>query len=639
MYDLGGGTFDVSLIRMTQDSIEVLVVRGDHRLGGADWDARLLDHLVEQTIAQCGDDSLRDDEPMLQELRMRAEEMKKALSSAESKTQIVRYTGVPAKITVTRAQFEEMTADLLDETIRITRRTLDDAEERYSGITQQISEVLLVGGSSKMPAVRAALNKQFGWDPKLTDPDLAVAKGAALYAARLLRNAGQFDEARYVQEFIKKLRGARSLPDDLLARYAITLPATDPEIAARLKAVRVYWNKASGGSTHAAQAAKLCRAEDERLRAKHGASMEKRAFWEQQQARSRSAAQAAITSLADELRRRYGQLGVVTAGTVDGFAARLGLTRADALQAVKQAGVALVEGVSLPQSRPFPAFEALLKNMSECAAGSVPELVHPGAGPFSLVGRYACTNHPGKRLDVLAVDAQIAEADKRAISATENARREALKILRRACKDGVDLRDVALYHLVMVAKEYVPLSMNMAAAELQKAGLERHDAAVIAVVLADQNAANSVAGVNRVRDLLTSGRLNEARQTALSLPADSPQREDAIKVVDAARERLEALLAEARRAVAVPDEVRAVALLREAAVISAEDAEEALAAVPQPPPAELRAVCDGNTVKLFWQPAPGHDDTTSYVATRTQAGRPRAPATALPCTAARPAVA
>ena len=183
VYDLGGGTFDVSLIRMTQDSIEVLVVRGDHRLGGADWDARLLDHLVEQTIAQCGDDSLRDDEPMLQELRMRAEEMKKALSSAESKTQIVRYTGVPAKITVTRAQFEEMTADLLDETIRITRRTLDDAEERYSGITQQISEVLLVGGSSKMPAVRAALNKQFGWDPKLTDPDLAVAKGAALYAA------------------------------------------------------------------------------------------------------------------------------------------------------------------------------------------------------------------------------------------------------------------------------------------------------------------------------------------------------------------------------------------------------------------------------------------------------------------------
>ena len=114
----------------------------------------------------------------------------------------------------------------------------------------------------------------------------------------------QFDEDRYVQEFIKKLRGARALPDDLLARYAITLPATDPEIAAQLKAVRAYWNKASSGSSHTAQAAKLCRAEDERLRGKHGAKMETRTWWEAQQAQSRSAAQAAITSLADELRQQ-----------------------------------------------------------------------------------------------------------------------------------------------------------------------------------------------------------------------------------------------------------------------------------------------------------------------------------------------
>jgi molecular chaperone DnaK len=183
VYDLGGGTFDISLIQMTETSIEVLVVGGDHRLGGADWDEKLLEHLVEQTIAQCGDDSLRDDESMLRDMRIMAEEMKKALSSAEAKTQIVRYTGSPAKITVSREQFEEMTAELLDETIRITKRTLADAEAKYPGIQQRISEVLLVGGSSKMPAVTAALKKQFGWDPKLADPDLAVAKGAALYAA------------------------------------------------------------------------------------------------------------------------------------------------------------------------------------------------------------------------------------------------------------------------------------------------------------------------------------------------------------------------------------------------------------------------------------------------------------------------
>jgi molecular chaperone DnaK len=183
VYDLGGGTFDISLIQMTDTSIEVLVVGGDHRLGGADWDEKLLEHLVDQTIAQSGDDSLRDDEPMLQDLRIMAEDMKKALSSVETKTQIVRYTGSPAKIIVSRAQFEEMTSDLLDETIRITKRTLAEAEDKYPGIQQRISEVLLVGGSSRMPAVSAALRKEFGWDPKLADPDLAVAKGAALYAA------------------------------------------------------------------------------------------------------------------------------------------------------------------------------------------------------------------------------------------------------------------------------------------------------------------------------------------------------------------------------------------------------------------------------------------------------------------------
>ena len=183
VYDLGGGTFDISLIKMTEDSVEVVAVGGDHRLGGADWDEKLFDFIVEATIAECGDDSLRDDEAMLQELRTLAEKTKKDLSTAESKTLIVRYTGTAAKITVTRKQFEEMTADLLDETVRITARTLAEAEERHPGIRTQISQLLLVGGSSRMPAVSERLTSEFDWEPRLTDPDLAVAKGAALYAA------------------------------------------------------------------------------------------------------------------------------------------------------------------------------------------------------------------------------------------------------------------------------------------------------------------------------------------------------------------------------------------------------------------------------------------------------------------------
>ncbi len=427
----------------------------------------------------------------------------------------------------------------------------------------------------------------------------------------------QFDEARYAQEFIKKLRGARSVPDDVLALYAITLPATDAEIAAQVKAVRAYWNKASSGSTFTAQAAKMCRAEDERLRAKYGASMEKRAWWGARAAERKSAAQASITSLAEELKQSHGQVGVVTEGMVAGFAARLNLSAADAQQAVRQAGLKLAEGVILPESPPFASFPALVKDMAECAVPSVPELVHPGAGPFRLLERYECTADRAKRLDVAALTEQSNEADKRAPSVTENARRGALKLLRKAVSDGAELRDVALFHLVTIASEFAPMSMTMAAAQLQKAGLERDDAAVIAAVLHDQSAASDVAGLGKVRSLLASGQLNEASQVALSLPAGSPQRQEASKDIETARERLTALLAEARRAVATADEVQAAVLLREAAAISADDATEALAAVPLAPPAGLRAICEGAEVRLFWQPAPGHDDATTYVVTRT----------------------
>jgi molecular chaperone DnaK len=183
VYDLGGGTFDVSLIRMTETLVEVLAVGGNSRLGGADWDEKLFDHIVDQLAGQWGDDSVRDDEAELQAIRTVAEQMKKDLSKAESKQVIRRYTGTSAKVVVTRKQFEDMTAELLEETVRITHRTLDEAEERHPGVRGQISQLLLVGGSSWMPAVSERLKQEFSWEPRLSDPDLAVAKGAALYAA------------------------------------------------------------------------------------------------------------------------------------------------------------------------------------------------------------------------------------------------------------------------------------------------------------------------------------------------------------------------------------------------------------------------------------------------------------------------
>jgi hypothetical protein len=434
-----------------------------------------------------------------------------------------------------------------------------------------------------------------------------------------------FDEDKYAQGYMKKLRGAHALPNDLLERYAVSLPATDQEIAAQLKAVRLYWNKTSQGSSHTAHVARMCRAEDERLKAEFGPKMERQAWWQTREAAGRSAAQAAISSMAEALKRSHGQVGVVTAGHVNSFAAKLNLGPIEAMQAVKQAGLDLVESVTLPESEPITSFAALLKCMSECAISSVPDLIHPGAHPFKLLDRYLCQSDHDKRLDLVAVEAQSAAADRRGISSTDDAYRSALKILRRALKDGVDLRDVALYHLVTVARQYVQPSMDLAAEQLQRAGLDTHDTAVIVAVLYDQGSAGSAVGLDKVLGLLNSGRLNEARQAAMSLPAEFPGRQEAMQQTEAAKLRLETLLADVKAALAAPDEVRAAALLREAAAISAEDADSLLGAVPLAPSAAPRGVCDGTVVKLFWEPGPGHDGAVTYVVCRTEQRMPTAP--------------
>ncbi len=181
VYDLGGGTFDTSVIRVENSEITVVCTDGDSSLGGADWDARLRTYLLERFIEMASpEESLADDEEFLQELTNIAEDVKKHLTLQEKRPVPLRFAGASARIDVERGKFEELTGDLLDRTIEIVRRTLDTLEQKSPGAT--VDEVLLVGGSTRMPAVRARLAKEFGWDPKLHDPDLAVAKGAAVYA-------------------------------------------------------------------------------------------------------------------------------------------------------------------------------------------------------------------------------------------------------------------------------------------------------------------------------------------------------------------------------------------------------------------------------------------------------------------------
>ncbi|QUH03375.1 Hsp70 family protein [Saccharopolyspora erythraea] len=179
VYDLGGGTFDTTAIRVSSDEIEVLCTDGDDHLGGAEWDARLRDYLLQRFTESTGTDA-EDDEEFMQSLATTAEETKKQLSRAESRPVALRGGGSSARVEVTRELFEHETRDLLDKTIDIVRRTLETLRDKRPGTT--IDDVLLVGGSTKMPAVAERLRAEFGWEPKLHDPDLAVAKGAALYA-------------------------------------------------------------------------------------------------------------------------------------------------------------------------------------------------------------------------------------------------------------------------------------------------------------------------------------------------------------------------------------------------------------------------------------------------------------------------
>ncbi|MGW3467339.1 Hsp70 family protein [Saccharopolyspora sp. NPDC000995] len=181
VYDLGGGTFDTTVIRVSSDEIVVICTDGDDNLGGADWDTRLRNHLLAKFLEQAPEGTeADDDEEFMQSLATTAEETKKQLSKAESRAVALRGAGVSARVEVTRAQFEEETQDLLDKTVDIVKRTLATLQEKQPGT--QIDDVLLVGGSTKMPAVAQRLRADFDWDPKLHDPDLAVAKGAALYA-------------------------------------------------------------------------------------------------------------------------------------------------------------------------------------------------------------------------------------------------------------------------------------------------------------------------------------------------------------------------------------------------------------------------------------------------------------------------
>ena len=184
VYDLGGGTFDVTLMEIDGKQFNALATAGDVYLGGVDWTDRIVDFVGEQFMAEHGEDP-RTDECALQHLMGEAEDAKRSLTAREEVNLMFAHEGHRLRVALTRKKFEELTGDLTDRTIMTVRKVLREAKLEWKDVTR----LLLVGGSSRMPAVQRVLEKESG---KLVDrslsPDEAVGHGAAIYAALLAGN-------------------------------------------------------------------------------------------------------------------------------------------------------------------------------------------------------------------------------------------------------------------------------------------------------------------------------------------------------------------------------------------------------------------------------------------------------------------
>jgi molecular chaperone DnaK len=182
VYDLGGGTFDITMIEIKNRLIRVICTGGDHRLGGTLWDEAIVLYLSEQFREQTGVESDPMDDPeVLNDLFLQAERGKKTLTQRDKAPFRVTHSGQQARVELERETFEGITKHLLDRTIELAREMLADAKAKGY---EKFDKIILVGGATRMPQVHNRVVAEFGMEPVSFDPDEAVAKGAALFGLK-----------------------------------------------------------------------------------------------------------------------------------------------------------------------------------------------------------------------------------------------------------------------------------------------------------------------------------------------------------------------------------------------------------------------------------------------------------------------
>lgn len=225
VYDLGGGTFDVTVVSYTASTFRVLATDGDVMLGGLDWSRRIVDHVSEQFLSKFGTDP-REDPVTLQRMSQDCEEVKRQLSEKFQVPVNVYHEGKSLTVALTRTEFERMTADLLQRTHDTTELVL-----KQSGIKpDDLDELVLVGGSTYMPVVETMLKDICGREPtREMMPEAAVAQGAAIHAAIL--EARQYgDDSRMAQAIINRLRSVQTSD---VNSHSLGVKITDPTNTSR----------------------------------------------------------------------------------------------------------------------------------------------------------------------------------------------------------------------------------------------------------------------------------------------------------------------------------------------------------------------------------------------------------------------
>ena len=225
VYDLGGGTFDVTVVKYTSTSFKVLATDGDVMLGGLDWTRRVVDHVCEQYHQKHGSDPREDPETLLQ-FTQECEDAKRQLSSKSQVPVSLYYQGKTLTVALTRTDFERMTGDLLQRTRDTTELVMQQAGVKPG----ELDDIVLVGGSTYMPAVELML-KQVGGRPPSRDvsPEEAVSQGAAIHAA-ILEARATGGESRVAKAVFDRLR---SVETSDVNSHSLGIKITDPDNRSR----------------------------------------------------------------------------------------------------------------------------------------------------------------------------------------------------------------------------------------------------------------------------------------------------------------------------------------------------------------------------------------------------------------------